>query len=94
MAQDSLSKSLDAEHFLHHFTDKEMVTTQHIISLFFLIFLHSSSTILTLQTCFASAIESLFELCLRIRALIGFLSRALVFAHRFCRAVPIRPKWP
>jgi hypothetical protein len=35
MAQDSTSKSLDAEHFLHHFTDKEMVTTQHIISLFF-----------------------------------------------------------
>ena len=68
MAQDSLSKSLDAEHFLHHFTDKEMVTTQHIISLFFLIFPHSSSTIVTLQTCFASAIESLFELCLRIRA--------------------------
>jgi hypothetical protein len=25
-AQDSSSKSLDAEHFLHHFTDKEMVT--------------------------------------------------------------------
>jgi hypothetical protein len=63
-AQENSCKSHDAEHLLHRFAQKEMVTSAHHCLLFFSL---SVFTDVTLQTCFASAIESLFELCLRIR---------------------------
>ncbi len=63
-AQESSCKSHDAEHLLHRFAQKEMVTSAYHCLLFFPL---SVFTDVTFHICFASAIESLFELCLRIR---------------------------